>query len=491
MAPNFKSDDSFLRKLAVGAAGTNATIARLKELGFKPIELERGSTGFKIWKKIKIKRVRVPDILCLDTGLRVESRGKTKLEISMSHSLNDPRRAWDAGLREEDLVSIVVFTQNDNSPIDLQQVSPVHFISVKELRNAFTAGQVAITQPKGVEEGSEIRVMWTCAAAKQKAIVAEVEAGKISLAPIEAARRQTIQLSRSKGKTNLISQVRVGDTVDDNQIVAAVVPVHTTLFCPPPVSEAYFIEKLTSVNLSERYAAAKALRYRGYTTAQSTLKVRMNDIDEDIYVQLEAAAALAAYDDVDGWVFLENKLRSSVMLVPLETQLETIIVISEIAKDRSEHLLIEVLQDRNRDDELRAGAAWALGQFASATTATALVDTFNSSALEIKVEAARALVRIAEFQVPHLVELLTSKEPGKRDGIAWTLARTGKFNPADLLVKADDDLRKWISYMIGYGNDRFIQTDIEAVCQTDPEVYFAASVLWQIVASWVYDLREY
>jgi hypothetical protein len=89
VANNFKSDDSFLKKLTVGAAGTNATIERLKAMGFNPIELERGSTGFKIWKKIKIKRVRVPDILCLNTGLRFESRGKTKPEISMSHSLKD------------------------------------------------------------------------------------------------------------------------------------------------------------------------------------------------------------------------------------------------------------------------------------------------------------------------------------------------------------------------------------------------------------------
>ena len=109
VANNFKSDDSFLRKLAVGAAGTNATIDRLKAMGFNPIELERGSTGFKIWKKIKIKRVRVPDILCLKTGIRFESRGKTKPEISMSHSLNDPKRAWDAGMRDDDIVSIVVF----------------------------------------------------------------------------------------------------------------------------------------------------------------------------------------------------------------------------------------------------------------------------------------------------------------------------------------------------------------------------------------------
>lgn len=78
MANNFKSDDSFLRKLAVGAAGTNAPINRLKAMGFNPIELERGSTGFKIWKKIKIKRVRVPDIICLNTGSRFDWRQRCK-----------------------------------------------------------------------------------------------------------------------------------------------------------------------------------------------------------------------------------------------------------------------------------------------------------------------------------------------------------------------------------------------------------------------------
>lgn len=491
MANNFKSDDSFLRKLAVGAAGTNATIDRLKAMGFNPIELERGSTGFKIWKKIKIKRVRVPDVLCLNTGLRFESRGKTKLEISMSHSLNDPKRAWDAGMRDDDLVSIVVFEQNDDSPVDLQQISPIHFVSVNDMRKAFAAGQVSITQPKGVEEGSEIRVMWTCAAANQRSVVFAVESGRITLTPIPEARRQSIQLSRSKGKITLLPQVNAGDTVEANQIVASVVPVNTKLQCPTSVSEAYFIDKLASVNLSERYAAAKALRYRGYTTAKPVLESRMTDADEDIYVQLEAAAALAAYNEPNGWEFMENKLRSPVMTVPLETQLETVIVASEIPKSRSEQLLIEVLRDSQRDDELRAGAAWALGQFASATSATALVDTFNSSPLEVKVEAARALLRIAEPQIPHVIDLLKNGDPAKRDGLAWVLARTGKFNPSDMVVGADENLRKWMSYVVGYGKDKFVQSDVEAICKADPEVYFAASVLWQIVASWVNDLREY
>lgn len=491
MANNFKSDDSFLRKLAVGAAGTNTTIDRLKAMGFNPIELERGSTGFKIWKKIKIKRVRVPDILCLNTGLRFESRGKTKLEISMSHSLNDPKRAWDAGMRDDDFVSIVVFEQNDDSPIDLKQISPVHFISVKDMRKAFANKQVSITQPKGVEEGSEIRVVWTCASANQQSVVFAVEPGRLSLTPIPESRRQSVQLNRSKGKITLLPQVKVNETVDANQIVAAVVPVYKALQPPKPVNEAFFKSKLASVNLSERYAAAKALRYRGYTTAKSTLNARMTDHDEDIYVQLEAAAALAAFGDQNGWAFMEDKLRGSAMTVPLETQLETIIVASEIPDKRSEKLLIEVLQDSHRDDELRAGAAWALGQFASKKSATALVDTFNASPLEIKTEAARALLRIAEPQIPHLIDLLKNGEHDKRDGLSWVLARIGKFDPSSMVVGADENLRIWMSYIIGYGKDKFVQNDVEAICKADPQVYFAASVLWQIVASWVNDLREY
>jgi hypothetical protein len=467
VATNFKSDDSFLRKLAIGAAGTNATIKRLTDLGFNPIELERGSTGFKIWKKIKIKRVRVPDILCLTTGLRFESRGKTKPEVSMSHSLKDPRRAWDAGMRDDDHVSIVVFEQSADSPINLKRISPVHFISVKDLRDAFTGKRVSITKPKGVEEGSEIRVVWTSAIANQQSAVSEVSATRLRLTPVAGDRSQTVQLSRSKGAIILAPQVQVRDTVEANQIVAATVPVTLSLTCPPAVDEAYFVGKLASINLSERYAAAKALRY------------------------LEAAAALAAHDNAAGWTFMETKLRSRVLDVPLETQLETLIVASEILKPRSENLLIEVLQDTDRNEELRAGAAWALGQFATPSSASALVETFNSTALEVKSEAARALLKIAGPQVAHVVELLKTCDPSRRDGISWVLARSGGFVPQDILQHADDNLRRWASYVIGSNKDRITEADVDALCKADPEVYFAASVLWQILASWVDGLTEF
>jgi len=409
----------------------------------------------------------------------------------MSHSRHDPKRGWDAGMRDNDFVSIVVFKQNEESPISLTQASPVQFVGVEEMRNAFASHQVSYTEPKGVEEGSEIRVVWPSGAAKLPSVVEAVETGWVKLRSIPERKPQSVKLSRKTGRITLLPQVVVGDTVETNQIVASVVPVRTAIPCPPPVSEDYFIDKLSSVSLSERYGAAKSLRYRGYTFAKLALESRMNDSDEDIYVQLEAAAALAAYDDEKGWEFIETKLRSSDITVPLETQLETIIVASEISKPRSEQLLLEILGNPDRNDELRAGAAWALGQFATTASATALAHTFNSSPLEIKTEAARSLLRIAEPQIPYLLELLEHGAPTQRDGLSWVLARTGSFNPADMITEADDDLRRWLSYIVGYGKDQFTREDIDAICKKDPEVYFAASVLWQIVASWIYDLREY
>src|SRR2546427_10221655 len=79
---SFKSDESFLEKISIGAIGTRRVFENLKKQGHHPLELERGSMSFKIWKTVKIKRIRVPDILCVRCGRRVESRAKTKFEVS-------------------------------------------------------------------------------------------------------------------------------------------------------------------------------------------------------------------------------------------------------------------------------------------------------------------------------------------------------------------------------------------------------------------------
>jgi hypothetical protein len=135
-------------------------LENLRSQGHNPIELERGSTSFKIWKRIKIKRIRVPDILCVNCGRRVESRAKTNPEISMSHSVSDPERGWDYGLKDSDFVALIVCKRSGDRPIDWQADELVQYISIQELRVAQKNGRAIFIKPKGAEEGFESRATW-------------------------------------------------------------------------------------------------------------------------------------------------------------------------------------------------------------------------------------------------------------------------------------------------------------------------------------------
>src|SRR5690348_15832776 len=108
-----KTDTSFLRFLSMGAIGVRQTIAQLEQLGFRPIELERYCGSNKIWQT-KVKRLRLPDLLCVRTGLRTEVRAKSDLKIRMSDAPSNPDRTWDAGLRDEDLVAFIAIVEDEN-----------------------------------------------------------------------------------------------------------------------------------------------------------------------------------------------------------------------------------------------------------------------------------------------------------------------------------------------------------------------------------------
>lgn len=484
---SFKSDESFLQKLAVGATATTATINFLAQFSANPIELERGATGYKIWKRIKIKRIRVPDILCLRTAQRFEVRGKTNLEISMSHSRSDPRRAWDAGLRSDDYVAIVLCRQIGTSPVDWAVVSPIHFVLVQAMRDAYAQQVVRITEPKGVQEGSEIRIIWPSVTANDESTVTEVSEKRIVLTSMAEHKKQTCVLKR-RG-FSLSPQCRQGDVVRANQIVASVVPIVFEPVSLVTVNEAEYVRGLESASQSERYAAAKALRFLGFQ-AEIALKLRerMGDRDEDTYVRLESAAALAAHGHAIAWEFLGQSLSSPF----LQVQLETVIVLSEIRLFESERLLIRTLADTVRDVEVRAGAAWALGEFRTLDSLSQLVKSFDLESIDIKTEAARALLKIAPSLVLSLVDIFKKTDASKRDGIAWALAKSGGFDLLSLLTDNPDlNLRQWTSYIGGYGKAHFDEPQFEKLALLDPEVHFAATVLWQILASWIYGLGEF
>ena len=93
----FKEDADFARFVSMGAVGTAAVADDLREQhGHRPIELERYAMANKVWQT-KVKRLRLPDLVCTRCGLRVESRAKSKLGLVLSHS--DARdRSWDDAL---------------------------------------------------------------------------------------------------------------------------------------------------------------------------------------------------------------------------------------------------------------------------------------------------------------------------------------------------------------------------------------------------------
>lgn len=108
-----KPDSSFFRKIVIGAVGARAVEGDLRALGHEIVELERGSLDTKLWKEVKRKRVRIPDLLCIRCGRRVESRAKTKLDLSMSHSPTDESRSWDFGMVDEDWLAFPVCEVKD------------------------------------------------------------------------------------------------------------------------------------------------------------------------------------------------------------------------------------------------------------------------------------------------------------------------------------------------------------------------------------------
>lgn len=484
---SFKSDESFLQKIAIGAIGTKRVYDDLKAQGHRPVELERGSMSFKIWKAIKIKRLRVPDILCVDCGTRVESRAKTKMEITMSHSFSDPKRGWDFGLNDEDFVALVLCMKSGDKPVDWQPSDLVQYIAVSDLRRAFEEGHVHRERPKGAEEGFESRITWPASVASSDGIISEINDTRIKFRRLHDNR--TISLSLDKKGVRLQPLVRDEDQISQSQIIASVVPVRRQIPCSHDHSSVHYIELLTSPSITERYAAAKALSYFSFDASIPILKNIINDNREHIYIRLEAAATLMRAGQPEGVSFIETCLHDQY----LENRLEAIIVLGEIGSSKSCELLSKCLLDNDQHPEIRAGAAWSLGELRSRNAVDALIKSFHSVEKSIRVEATRALAKLTRSYGEEVLKRFSSSSPEQRPGIAWAISKAAEgFSVEDLLSTCvDDDARQWVAYIIGTQEPESYVKQIEALRERDPEVYFAVTVLWKIMTSWVNGLEEY
>lgn len=470
----------------MGVTGTRRTFEDLSRQGHKPVELERGSMSFKIWKAIKIKRVRVPDILCLRCGRRVESRAKTKVEITMSHSTAIQERGWDFGLDKDDFIALVHCQRTGAGPLDWSASPWVQYIRVEPLRRAWRANLTTTQRPKGAQEGFETRVTWPAASASAPGLVEQVESHFIRYRKTTDKRAVTVRLKRRRAKLSpLVAQ---GDNVQPSQIIASVVPVTTKCPCPGGADANFFIRLSTSTSLSDRYTAAKALAHWVDPASTRALVKRVQDSKEHVYVRVDAAAGLMRRGQAVGREFLVATLRDAY----LENRLEAVIVLGEVATADAAQLLVDTLRDQQQHHEIRAGAAWSLGELGSQGALPALIESFTGLEMVIKIEAARALAKLARRYVGDVLQAFPKSTPEQRPGIAWALGKAGGFALSDVLpALVDDDARHWTAYVIGTQKPEAMVREIEALAAQDPQVYFAVTVLWKIIASWVYDLEEY
>ena len=367
---SFKSDESFLEKLAIGAIGARRVMADLQSQGYRPIELERGSSGFKIWKSIKIKRIRVPDILLVDSGTRVESRAKTRLSITMSHSVADETRGWDYGLKNDDYIAFVVCLKSGNEPIDWEAENLVQYARVGDLRKAFKDDCVIQEHPKGAGEGFESRLTWPSSIASAAGQVSLISGQRLQFKKVGNGRTVTLRLAK-KGIA-LTPRFEQGMSFAENTILASVVPIHSSVKRREIDQVSFYSDLLNSRSLSDRYTAAKAFSYVDASDT-SLLQGRLADNDEHIYVRLEAAATLARRGFEEGYHFIRSTLNGEY----LDQKLEAIIALGEISSPTSCSLLCQVLKDIGQHDEIRAGAAWSLGELEYKECLPDLVSVFN------------------------------------------------------------------------------------------------------------------
>lgn len=132
------------------------------------------------------------------------------------------------------------------------------------------------------------------------------------------------------------------------------------------------------------------------------------------------------------------------------------------------------------------------GEQCNVATLNALVTSFNFIDENIRVEAARALAKLTQNHSIEVVNKFATANANEKPGISWALTKSQTLTLEQLIPNLTDlNSRQWISYILGMqGEERFIK-EIERLRETDREVYFATTLLWKILTSWVHDLKEY
>lgn len=422
----FKSDREFLRNISIGAVGTRQVARLLTEGGFRIIELERYAMSNKIWAN-KLKRLRVPDLLCLKSGIRVESRAKSTLKITMSHALDNPERAWDKGLRDSDLIAFVRCSYQGNAWVASERMM---LFRAGEMRQ--TAELAGLGKPKAPSEGSERQLTWPATIPSKSGQVISVTSDNIKTR-FDSGRPQIFRLQRDKGRYRLYPYVSAGDTFGpEDTIIASVMPNTVPAVCP--VGPQYnFLADLDSEEGETAYAAVKALGFLPEFIEQSVprlLHIMENHVDHRI--RLEAASSLARLNIEEGWTRI-GEIGASEQH-PIELRMEAALILAEFQRDEALSILGDLARNSSNPPELRAAGAWGMASEPRDLRRTSLLELMSVEDDDTAVHAIVAASRLlTEGTVGFALDQIGRSEK-QSAGIVRAIVASG-YTPLERIVE--------------------------------------------------------
>ncbi|MDE0605983.1 MAG: hypothetical protein OXH78_02380 [Acidimicrobiaceae bacterium] len=408
----FKEDADFARFVSVGAVGTAAVADCLRaDFAHRPIELERYAMANKVWQT-KIKRLRLPDLLCVRCGLRVESRAKSKLKIMLSHS-DAPGRQWDAGgMRGEDLFAFLLADIDRDPP----RCGPVIFFSMDALRSSVAYAKRS--SPKAASEGSEVTLTWPCwVPAKRGQFVAVDDEGRIVFKGADGRVQRYWQWKNWTDQRSVYS--KPGERFQGgDKVLAGVVEREPNPVCPGDSWD--LAVALGSSDDVERYAAVKAAGVLGLREHVDVLSRVSEDGLVDWRIRLEAQISLARLQP-DHWV---GKIMKEITdpRTGVDQQMEAVLAIAELPDDAAADALAEIAALSGLPSELRAAAAWGLGQ-GEARKPEMLLDRFVDPESLVALHAIAAVDEISKDLLHKLVAWLAGGDAIKAPTAAQLLQR--------------------------------------------------------------------
>ena len=410
----FKDDTSFLRFITMGALGARIAARLLAQCGHRIVELERYCTSNKIWST-KIKRLRVPDLLCIRCGRRFEIRAKSDLAIRMSHSQGNADRAWDVGMGNDDTV---IFLRSDAAPEEV-------------ILNPFTVGDLRASQhlaklgaPKSAGEGAERDLTWPAWVPKQDGRVEAIEGQKLKVI-LADGRRQTYPAS---GKAIFLPVG--GEFRGEEQIVAAAPARLATLRCP---GDTWAPALASGATMEELLTSLKALSHR----SKPDLIPVMTQLCEhsDPRIRLETLAALERHQSGAGLPELARLLHQEGADAPWA--MEAAFILEELATESAWAFLADGARTAPHA-EVRAACVWSLRR--SSNGIEPMVAAFEDRDTDVVLHAvtsAGSSVATGAL-VPRLIECLSSSDRTAACA-SRSLALVGKPAVDALLRVADDD----------------------------------------------------